>query len=135
MAPVRTIDLMRSSDVSTPTPLLAVLLLALAQLGRSAVTQVQLEPVPVQDRDEGMAANYEMLRGRVYGELNPNDSQNAIIQDIQLAPRNARGRVEYVTTFTLYQPVAGARRSGVLIYEVVNRGSSIAPRDYATGDF
>src|SRR5436309_2518185 len=89
MAPVRTIDLMRSSDVSTSTPLLAVLLLALAQLDRSAVTQVQLEPVPVQDRDEGMAANYEMLRGRVYGELNPNDSQNAIIQDIQLAPRNA----------------------------------------------
>jgi hypothetical protein len=46
----------------------------------------------------GLAASergqYEQIIGRAYGELDPQDRRNALIQDIQLAPRNARGRVE-----------------------------------------
>ena len=34
--------------------------------------------------------------GKAYGELDPNDPKNALITDIKLAPRNARGKVEYV---------------------------------------
>ena len=38
---------------------------------------------------------YEKLVGKAYGELDPNDPKNAMIVDIKLAPRNARGKVEY----------------------------------------
>src|SRR6185437_5458982 len=46
-----------------------------------------------------------------------------IIQDIDLAPRNAKGKVEYVATFALTRPIVRALSSGVLVYSVVNRGN------------
>ena len=57
------------------------------------------------------AGPYELIRGRVHGEVDPADRRNAIIQDLALAPRNARGRVEYVATFAL--AAAGRSRQGV----------------------
>ena len=71
----------------------------------------------------GAAGAYETIRGRVHGEVDPSDRRNRIIQDIALAPRNARGRVEYVATFSLMKPVDASRASGVLVYTVVNRGN------------
>jgi hypothetical protein len=71
----------------------------------------------------GAAGTYETLHGRIHGELDPADPRNRIIQDIELAPRNARGRVEYVATFALMKPTDLSRASGVLVYSVVNRGN------------
>ena len=53
----------------------------------------------------GTAGQYETIAGRAFGELNPNDPHNKIITDIQNAPRNARGRVEYVASFYLVKPI------------------------------
>jgi hypothetical protein len=69
---------------------------------------------------------YERLSGKFYGELDPADPNNALITDIQLAPKNARGKVEYVGTFTLMKPVDATKASGVLMYSVVNRGNGQA---------
>ncbi|MCP3387834.1 alpha/beta hydrolase domain-containing protein [Bradyrhizobium sp. CCGB12] len=68
----------------------------------------------------------ESLSGRAFGELDPKDRLNAIITDIGLAPRNSRGRVEYVSKFTLTKPKDMAKASGVLWYDVVNRGRPVA---------
>jgi hypothetical protein len=69
---------------------------------------------------------YERISGKFYGELDPADPKNALITDIQLAPRNARGKVEYVGTFSLMKPTDLSKASGVLIYSVVNRGNGVA---------
>src|SRR5215475_3063241 len=53
----------------------------------------------------GSTGQYETLAGRAFGELDPNDPHNAIIQDIALAPRNARGMVEYTASFQLVKPI------------------------------
>src|SRR3954463_1162031 len=71
----------------------------------------------------GAVGSYDVIKGRAYGELDPADRRNAIIQDLQLAPRNVRGRVPYVTTFTLARPSDASKASGVLMYSVVNRGN------------
>ncbi len=71
----------------------------------------------------GGAGPYENVKGLVHGEVDPNDARNRVIQDLDLAPRNARGNVEYVATFSLMRPVAAERASGVLVYSVVNRGN------------
>ena len=71
------------------------------------------------------AGTYERITGRVFGELDPRDRRNAVITDLDLAPRNARGMVEYVATFTLWQPTDPAKASGVLIYAVPNRGNRL----------
>ncbi len=65
---------------------------------------------------------YELLRGRLLGEVDPAAPGNRIIQDLALAPRNAKGRVEYVSTFTLLRPLDPAKASGVLVDALPNRG-------------
>src|ERR1700683_5492933 len=75
-----------------------------------------------QGQSFGEAGRYEWLRGHAYGELDPKDPLNAIITDLQFAPRNARGFVEYSATFTLAKPVDLSKASGVLLYDVANRG-------------
>ena len=92
---------------------------AAAQVVRLEILSRQPAPAPA----AGAAGPYEIVRGRVYGEVDPRDSHNRIIQDLDLAPRNARGRVEYVATFALARPVDPTKASGVLIYQVVNRGN------------
>jgi hypothetical protein len=70
----------------------------------------------------GEAGRYEWLRGQAYGELDPQNPLNAIITDLEFAPRNARGMVEYSATFTLAKPLDLGKSSGVLLYDVANRG-------------
>ena len=84
-------------------------------------------------RSFGKAGQYETLAGRFYGELDPKDPGNAIVNDIQLAPRNARGMVEYSGTFMLAKPIDMSKASGVLSYLVPNRGNG-APVPSETGD-
>jgi hypothetical protein len=74
---------------------------------------------------EPAAPGFEKLSGKAYGELDPADPKNALITDIQNAPRNARGKVEYVATFALVKPIDMAKASGVLMYSVVNRGGGM----------
>src|SRR5438034_4806190 len=70
----------------------------------------------------GDVGAYEQVRGTAAGELDPLDPRNAVITDINLAPRNANGKVAYTATFTLLKPVDMSRSSGVLVYGVSNRG-------------
>jgi hypothetical protein len=94
-----------------------------AQVTRLEITS--REPV-AGGQSFGNAGPYENIRGRIHGEVDPKDRRNRIIQDIDLAPRNARGRVEYVATFSLMKPVDLSKSSGVLFYSVVNRGNGAA---------
>lgn len=75
---------------------------------------------------------YERLTGHFSGALDPKRQGNSVINDILLAPRNAGGLVEYSATFTLLRPVDASSASGVLWYEVPNRGNSpLNPRPSA----
>ena len=76
---------------------------------------------------------YERLVGKAYGEVDPAHPRNAIIQDIALAPRNARGMVEYSTDIHILKPVDLARGNGVLFFNVVNRGNKGGLGSYNAG--
>jgi hypothetical protein len=76
----------------------------------------------VVEHREPAGDGYEKLTGRAYGELDPKLPLNAIITDLEFAPRNAQGMVEYAATFTIIKPSAAAKASGVLLYFVPNRG-------------
>ncbi|HXX29772.1 MAG TPA: hypothetical protein VEJ89_03540, partial [Myxococcaceae bacterium] len=73
----------------------------------------------------GAVGQYEQLDGIVTGELDPGDERNEIIQDIKLAPRNTRGRVEYAMMFSLLKPIDLSKSNHTLIYDVVNRGNKV----------
>jgi hypothetical protein len=65
---------------------------------------------------------YEKIVGKGYGEINPNDPKNAVIVDITLAPRNARGQVEYAFDFYILKPIDLSRGNHKVMYEPPNRG-------------
>ena len=65
---------------------------------------------------------FEKIVGIAHGELNPNDPRNAVITDIQLAPRNASGHVEYAHNFYILKPVDLSKGNHKMMYEPPNRG-------------
>ena len=105
----------------------AVAFMCSVAVGQAHVTRIEVlkvEPVPAVQAEAVPA--YERISGRFYGELDPRDPKNALITDIQLARKNARGLVEYVGTFSLMKPADMSKASGVLMYSVVNRGNGRA---------
>ena len=72
----------------------------------------------------GDVGRYEKLRGKIYGEVNPTDPLNAVIVDLDKAPRNARGMVEYVTDFLIIKPVDMNKGNGKIFYGINNRGNT-----------
>ncbi len=76
---------------------------------------------------------FEKIKGIATGEVDPKDRRNALITDIQFAPKNSRGRVEYRTNFTLVKPVDMSKSAGVLFYNIVNRGNHGGPAEFHVG--
>ncbi len=99
--------------------------LTLSLLLSAAVAHANIVKLEI-TRVEPAGPTHERITGKAYGELDPADPKNAVITDIELAPQNARGKVEYVTTFTLVRPTNMMKASGVLVYTVVNRGGGNA---------
>ena len=73
-------------------------------------------------RSLGKAGSYEKLQGRVYFELDPESSTGLRVTDISLAPRNARGRVEFSSDFVLVRPRDPLRARHSVLLEIPNRG-------------
>jgi hypothetical protein len=81
----------------------------------------------VQRGSFGNVGQYEKLIGTATGEIDPADRHNTIIQDVQLAPRNANGKVEYTASFTLVKPIDMSKGNGRLFYNINNRGNRNFP--------
>jgi len=65
---------------------------------------------------------YEFITGVATGEVSPTNPQNAVITDIQLAPRNTRGNVTYQHNFYILQPLDPGKGNHKMMYEPPNRG-------------
>ena len=78
----------------------------------------------------GQAGSFEKLTGQAYGEIDPDNKLNSFIQDIQLAPRNSRGMVDYISDFIILRPTDMAKCNGILFLSLPNRGNAF-PADTA----
>jgi hypothetical protein len=78
----------------------------------------------------GPAGSYEKIMGQAYGEVDPDNRMNSVIQDIQLAPRNSRGMVDYISDFIILRPSDMAKCNGILFLSLPNRGNAF-PADTA----
>lgn len=70
----------------------------------------------------GDTGAYERVKGTFRGELDPADARNKVIVNLDKAPRNAAGRVEYEADFYILRPADPARGSRKILYDVTNRG-------------
>src|SRR5260370_39084720 len=71
----------------------------------------------------GAAGAYVRIKGVARGTLDPAAPGNAGIVDLDKAPRNAKGLVDYATDFDILRPKDPLRGSSILVYDVPNRGS------------
>lgn len=100
----------------------SVLLVALP--GAAEITRLTYERAPYEEgRSFGDVGPYEVISGTLFGEVDPNDPHNRDIVDIDKAPRNARGKVEYEAEFIVLRPRDGSKANGALIHTVPNRGN------------
>jgi hypothetical protein len=76
----------------------------------------------------GKVGSYERLKGVARGSLDPNNPQNSCIVDLDKAERNASGLVDYEMDIEILRPADPARASGVVLYEVTNRGNKLVGR-------
>ena len=124
----------RSPRAATPTLLAAAIGCAL--LGAPALVEAHITRIEITQVESpafggaafGDVGLYEKLIGRAFGEVDPRAPENRAITDIELAPRNARGMVEYDTGIVILRPVDAAKGNRQLFYELTNRGVILSLR-------
>lgn len=99
-----------------------------AVIASAAVTRFEItERAPLADSQPfGDRGFYERIRGRVFYELDPQLPANRDIVDLALAPRNARGQVEFWAELFLLAPRDLSQSNGAALYDVNNRGNKLA---------
>ena len=119
---------------SMPRPLAAIASAAFALLGWSALAEAHITRIEItrvesptfEGTSFGEVGPYEKLVGRAFGEVDPRDPRNAVIADINLAPRNARGMVEYSTDVYILRPVDSSKGNHRIFFEINNRGNNFS---------
>jgi hypothetical protein len=96
-----------------------------------ALIGLELKSEPfLEGREFGPAGSYELLTGRAHFAIDPLHPANALITDIELAPRDAAGRVRCSADVSILRPRDPARRNAGLLLDVVNRGNRGLPRAF-----
>jgi hypothetical protein len=97
----------------------SALFAAFVTCSQAAVTRVE-----VAERVDLPINGYERIAGKVYFAVDPKLPANRAIADIDLAPRNAAGLVEFSADLLVLRPKDTATRNGTAFLEIANRGSS-----------
>jgi len=103
----------------------AVMVMAAMATAQARVTRIEItkrEPFAA-GQSFGSVGAYEKVVGRFYGALDPKNPLNLVIVDLDKAPRNADGLVEYAADFYILKPLDLGAGNGALFYELSNRGN------------
>ncbi|TLZ25903.1 MAG: hypothetical protein E6K29_15230, partial [Gammaproteobacteria bacterium] len=111
-------------------PYLIAVVLALATVGSPGMVQAHITKVQITAIETPTfggyswpgVGQYEKIVGKAFGEVDPLDPKNAGIVDIERAPRNARGKVEYSFDFYILKPIDLSKGAHKVMYEPPNRG-------------
>ncbi len=74
----------------------------------------------------GDVGEFEQLDGIAHFAVDASDPSNSPITDLELAPKNADGLVEFSTEFRIIKPVNQQKGSHKLFFDVVNRGKPLS---------
>src|SRR5580693_1867673 len=104
--------------------ILSLVIFLLSASADAHVTRVEIiSRTDVLDgRAFGLAGAYEKIVGRVYFAVNPENLHNRLIVDVDKAPRNAEGEVEFSADLYLLKPKDRNKGNGSVLFEVSNRG-------------
>src|ERR1700746_2939282 len=105
-------------------------LIALVSILAPSATRAEVVRVEISSRQDvlggkafGTVGAYEKLTGKVYFAVDPNNAHNKIIADLDKAPRNAQGKVEFTADVFIIRPKDASKGNGALIFDIPNRGN------------
>jgi hypothetical protein len=101
-------------------PLPAFVLAALVAVASTASAEVTR--VDVTSRKTVGTSGYEKIVGIAHFAVSPKDPHNRVIADIEKAPVNGQGLVEFSGDICILRPLDGSRANGIALIDVVNRG-------------
>src|SRR5262245_47816785 len=112
------------ADKLAGVAVLAVLLVLTPALSHAELIRVEItRRVDVLNgKAFGAVGPYEKLHGKAYFAVDPANPRNQVIADINLAPRNREGKVEFSADLFILKPKDPSRGNGVVFFDVVNRG-------------
>ncbi|MDA1051271.1 MAG: alpha/beta hydrolase domain-containing protein [Planctomycetota bacterium] len=100
---------------------------AIISAASAAVTRVVIterEPYEQGKVIEGIGS-YEWIRGRVEFAIDPAAAANATVVDLEFAPTNDAGLVEFSADLEILAPVDLSKSNGAILYDVNNRGNRV----------
>jgi len=102
-----------------------VLAVCLAGVAPAALVRIELSERSdvLHGKSFGAAGPYERLIGKAYFAVDPNNPANRIICDIDKAPKNEKGLVEFSADLYVLKPRDPAHGNGSVLFEVSNRGT------------
>ena len=71
------------------------------------------------------AGPYDAITAVATFAIDPKDSRNRVIVDLDLAPRNQDGKVEFKSDVTILTPKDPGKGNGAIFYDVNNRGNKL----------
>ena len=108
-----------------------------AQVGRSRIASLEVvdrvSPA-FNGRSFGEVGQYELVKARAHALADPLSPRNVGVVDLQLAPRNAQGLVEYSFDVAFLKPVDPKKANGTAVVEVTNRGKPILQTSLLNGN-
>src|SRR5690242_17037381 len=96
----------------------SAILLCFCVTANAAVTRVDV----TERGDVPAFPGYQRIVGKIHFAVDPKLAANKIIADIDLAPRNAQGMVEFAADLFLLKPSNPAKSNGTMLLEISNRG-------------
>src|SRR5919199_4238023 len=101
-------------------------------VGAVAVTRLEIESRRpyAEGAAFGEVGPYERLDGTIHFAVDPGYPANRLIVHLDRAPRDSAGRVQFRADFCLLRPADPARGNRRLLFEVVNRGNKLIPRNF-----
>jgi hypothetical protein len=102
-----------------------VLLLGLVTLGPAASADAEVTRVDVRTRADIGSSGFEKIVGIAHFEVDPKDPHNRVIADIDKAPVNAAGRVEFTSDLYIIRPKDASKANNIALVEVLNRGRKL----------
>src|SRR5712691_6729635 len=73
----------------------------------------------------GQVGPYEKVVGKIFFAIDPKNPRNKGIVDLDKAPRNGKGQVEFSSDLLVFQPKDPSRGNGALFFDAVNRGNML----------
>jgi hypothetical protein len=117
---LRTLRALRSSYV------------VLALLASSGAAHAEVTRVEIARRGDVGFSGYEKIVGTIHFAVDPKDPHNRLVVDLDKAPVNASGRVEFSSDLYILKPKA-PRGNGAALVDILNRGNKMVLNGFNRG--